>query len=221
MPAMNVTRRLTLLTGVLALGFFISLFFLYDPAQAADSQLALLMNADRGTAFTAVMVAASRYGREYFWVGIVAVMLIFGKKKTKLDAIELAILFIVGICAGEVLKYLIYKPRPFEALLNIVTRVPKEYDSAFPSGHAIIVTIGATFALLKFHKKSIALALTLEASIVAYSRVYVGMHYPIDVMEGVLMGAAIAFLGVWLLDHRVEILFEKTRHCTATGRPRD
>jgi membrane-associated phospholipid phosphatase len=218
---MRVSRRLTLLAGVLALGFFISLFFLYDSAQATDSQLALLMNADRGTAFTAVMVAASRYGRDYFWAGIVAVMLIFGKKETKLDAIELAILLIAGIFAGEVLKHLIYKPRPFETLLNIVTRVPKEYDSTFPSGHALIVTIGATFALLKFHEKSIALALTLEASVVAYSRVYVGMHYPLDVIAGMCIGAAIAFLGVSFLDHRVEVLLERITQSARAGRPKD
>jgi membrane-associated phospholipid phosphatase len=162
------------------------------------------MNTDGGAAFTAIMVAASTYGREYVWAGVVAAMLIFGSKKTKLDAIELVILFTAGILTGELLKYLINKPRPFEILLNIVTHVPREYDSSFPSGHALIVAIGATFALLKFQKKSIALALTLEASIVAYSRVYVGMHYPLDVMAGVCIGAAIAFLGVSLLDHPVQ-----------------
>lgn len=197
---MPLTRRLTLSAGLLALVFFVTIFLLYDWARPADSQLALLMNADRGAAFTAIMVVASLYGRDYFWPGVVAVMLIFGSKKTKFDAVELAILFAAGILTGEALKYLINQPRPFEILLNVVARVPREYDSSFPSGHALIVTIGATFALLKFNKKSIALALALEASVVIYSRIYVGMHYPLDVMAGVCIGAAIAFLGVSILD---------------------
>ena len=121
MPEMPRTRRFSLSAGLLALMFFITLFLLYEAARAADSQLALLMNADRGAAFTAVMVAASLYGRDYFWPGVVAVMLIFGSKRTKVDAIELAILFVAGILTGEVLKDLINKPRPFEILLNIIT----------------------------------------------------------------------------------------------------
>jgi membrane-associated phospholipid phosphatase len=167
------------------------------------------------------MVVASLYGRDYFWPGVVAVMLIFGSKKTKVDAIELAILFVAGILTGEVLKDLINKPRPFEILLNIVTRVPREYDSSFPSGHALIVTIGATFALLKFNKKSIAIALALEASVVAYSRIYVGMHYPLDVMAGVCFGAAIAILGVSLLDQRVEPVLERITQFAKADRSKD
>jgi membrane-associated phospholipid phosphatase len=200
---------LTPLAGVLALVFFIIVVLLYKSAQASDSELALLMNVDRGTAFTAVMIAASRYGRDYFWAGIVTVMFMFGKKETKLDAIELAILLVAGVLAGDVLKHFIYKPRPFETLMNIVTRIPKEYNSTFPSGHALTVTIGATFGLLKFHKKSIALALTFEASVVAYSRAYLGMHFPLDVMAGMCIGAAIAFLGVLFMDRRLELLLEK------------
>lgn len=214
---MPMTRRFTVSAGVLALVFFIDIFLLYEWARSADSQLALLMNADRGAVFSAIMAAASLYGRDYFWPGIVAVMLIFGGKTTKSDAIELAILFAMGILTGEVLKYLIYKPRPFEILLNIVARVPREYDSSFPSGHALIVTIGATFALLKFNKKSIAIALAFEAFVVAYSRVYVGMHYPLDVMAGVCIGAAIALLGVSILDQRIEPLLERITYFAKAG----
>ena len=103
---MAMTRRLTLYAGLLALAFFVTIFLLYEWARPADSQLALLMNTDGGAAFHPLMVAASLYGREYFWVGVVGVMLIFGSKKTRLDAVELAILFTVGILTGEVLKYL-------------------------------------------------------------------------------------------------------------------
>lgn len=216
--AFAMKRRLTVLAAIVALGLFLGLIFLYDPGQAPDSELALAMNADRGIVVTTIMVAASRYGREYFWAGIVAVMLIFSKNETKIKAIELAILFAVGVVAGEVVKQLIVKPRPFKTIAELVTRVPKDYDSSFPSGHAIIVTIGATFALLKFEKKSIAVLLTLEASIVAYSRIYVGMHYPLDVVGGIFLGSAIAFLGVFFLNKKIVVFVEEIVRFVSSSR---
>jgi membrane-associated phospholipid phosphatase len=197
---MFATRRIVILVGILALILFVGSAMLYDTAGAGDSQLARLMNADRGVALTMIMVASSSYGREYFWIVILAVMLIFGKRETRVMVVELAVLFVIGIVAGELLKHLIFRTRPFETMADIVTRVPREYDSSFPSGHALIVAIGATFALLKFKRKSVALLLTIEASIVAYSRVYVGMHYPLDIVAGLSLGAAIALLGASLLE---------------------
>ena len=58
------------------------------------------------------MVDATLYGREDFWIPIVVVMFVLGKRDTKLMAIELAALFIVGIAAGDLLKYVAYRPRP-------------------------------------------------------------------------------------------------------------
>jgi membrane-associated phospholipid phosphatase len=208
-PAILTDNGRSILAGTLALVLFVSLLPLYSWMQTTDSQLALLINADRGAWFTVVMVAASRYGRDYFWVGVVALMLIFGTKKTKLDAIELAMLFAVGIFAGEVLKQLVYEPRPFEVLQSIVLRVPEQHDSSFPSGHALIVGVGATFALVKFRKKSIAIMLALEAAVVAYSRIYVGMHFPLDVIAGICLGVAIVLLGFSFLDQRIEDLLTK------------
>ena len=191
---MKVTRQCSLFAGVVALCLFIVLFLFGNVALATDSELALLMNADRGTVFTTIMVVASRFGREYFWIGILGLMLVFRGRETKLMALELALLFGVGIVAGEMMKYLVYKPRPFTVMIEIVTRVPRDYDSSFPSGHALIVSIGAVFSLLRFKKKTIALLLTVEAAVVAYSRVYVGMHFPLDVLASISLGSSIVLL---------------------------
>lgn len=164
------------------------------------------MNANQGAAVTTLMVLASVYGREYFWIPIVIVMLLLGKRDTKLLAVELVALFIIGIAAGELLKYVVYRPRPFYSISGIVTRVATDNDSSFPSGHALITSIGAAFALMKFKRRAISLLLTVEAAIVCYSRVYVGMHYPLDVAGGVLLGVAIVSLGLLVLES------DKTRH---------
>ena len=146
------------------------------------------------------MILASDYGREYFWIPVVAIMLAFGTRKTKILAIELATLFVVGIILGEALKYVIERPRPFQEISGITTRVPMSTDSSYPSGHALIVSIGAIFALLKFERKVISVLLGIEAALVCFSRVYVGMHYPLDVLSAIFLGGFIVSIGVFLIE---------------------
>ena len=202
-------RSHLLILGVGSFFLFIVVTFLIfgNVTQASDAQLALLINADQGAAITTLMSLAALYGREYFWIPIVIAMFLLGKRDTKLLAIELAALFIVGIAAGEVLKYAVYRPRPYDTISGIVTRIATDTDSSFPSGHALIVSIGAVFSLLKFKKRVVSLLLTVEAAVVCYSRVYVGMHYPLDVAAGILLGVAIVSLGLFVLESdRVGIL---------------
>lgn len=154
-----------------------------------------------GSTLTSIFIIATKYGREYFWIPVVGLMLIFGKRDTKFLAIELAALFIVGIVVGEALKFLMFRARPFETVAGIITRVATDTDSSYPSGHALIVSIGAIFALLKFRRKSLAALLTLEAAVVCYSRVFVGMHYPLDVVSGIFLGGFIVLIGLFVMEH--------------------
>jgi membrane-associated phospholipid phosphatase len=166
----------------------------------ADAELALYINnTSFGPLSNSFLVLASIYGREYFWIPVVGVMLILGRRDTKMLAIELAALFVVGIIAGEAIKLWMYRPRPFETLAGIITRVPRDNDSSYPSGHALIVSIGAIFSLAKFRRKRFVLLLTLEAAVVCYSRVYVGMHYPLDVVSGIFLGGFIVFGGIFAM----------------------
>lgn len=200
---------MAIVKSYLALGAISTLSFLFVSAlvfsgltQSWDAQLAVAINhASLGGAITTVMVFFTEYGREYFWIPVVGVMLVLGNQRTKLLAIELAVLFLVGIALGEIMKLAVYRIRPSEGIDTIITRVPMDLDSSFPSGHALMVTIGAAFSILKFKRKLIGLFLVLEAVIVCYSRVYVGMHYPLDVVAGILLGIGIVGVGQFVLEN--------------------
>lgn len=199
---MSLRGSRTLVAGLASLVVFlvVAAMVFSGITQSADAALALLINnASLGAPLSSLMVALSHYGREYFWIPIVAIMLVFGGRETKLLGLELAVLFLVGIAFGEALKYLAYRERPYQALSGIVLRMPGDTDSSFPSGHALIVTIGASFCLAKFRHKSLALLLTLEAALVCYSRVYTGLHYPLDVLAGIALGVAIVGIGSYLM----------------------
>jgi membrane-associated phospholipid phosphatase len=206
-------NKIVLLLGVIFLVLFLLTWLLVAYSKGVvslDSSLELFINSHQYGALTTIMVFASLYGREYFWIPVVAIMLIFGKQNTKMLAIELAILFVVGIVFGEALKMVFFRERPYVALgseITVPAGIPPDTDSSFPSGHAIVVAIGACLIFWKFffgplsiRSKVVSLLLVLEAAIVCYSRLYNGVHYPLDVAAGVFLAVAIVLLGGYLLE---------------------
>ena len=178
-------------------------------SQNADLGAALLVNHyDLGSVGTSLMVLVTSYGREVVWGLLVIIMFLVGGKRTKLLAVELVALFIIGILVGDLAKMLVQRPRP-DLASGIVLRVPAETDPSYPSGHVLIVSIGAAFAIARFHRKILAVLLALEAGLVCYSRVYVGVHYPLDVAGGVLLGIAIALIGATAVENLLGTFLEK------------
>jgi membrane-associated phospholipid phosphatase len=141
-----------------------------------------------------IMVDLSKYGREVVWIGVTALLFVIGKKDGRKAAVLLTIVFLILIPLGTILKSEIDRPRPVPLSSDHVL-TPNETDPSFPSGHAVIVSAGATILLLRFNRgKQIvaSIILAIESALVAYSRVYVGVHYPLDVFAGILLGTGVA-----------------------------
>ncbi len=187
--------------GVSLLILFIVLFiFVYFKiSQPIDSSLFIVINEKMNVpSLNFFFEWLSLYGREYFWIPVVALIWILGGKDSKKAALLMVIVFIIIIIVGLSLKAIYYRPRPFLSISSAIVLLPKPMDSSFPSGHALIVIGGATVALLLL-KKRYSIPLLIEALLVSYSRIYVGLHYPFDVLGGGLLGAAIALITYSLL----------------------
>ncbi len=194
-------RDRSLVAGaLLSLALFLAVWasvVLTGALSAGDAQLASsIYHLNLGPTLSDFLAAAALYGREYFWGLVILLMLAFGKKELRILAIELGILFVVAILVGDVLKAEIIRLRPPYADPSIVARIPLDADSSFPSGHALIVSLGSAFTLATFKRKWVAALLTVEAAVVSFARVYVGVHYPGDVVAGAALGVAIAFAGL-------------------------
>jgi undecaprenyl-diphosphatase len=136
------------------------------------------------------------------------------QRKAKM-AMVVAVAVAGGIIFSMVLKELFNRPRP-----DVVPHLYQAFHSSFPSGHSMMaavtyLTLGALMAksqssrLLKIYFISVAATLT---GIVGLSRIYIGVHWPTDVLGGWAAGAVWALLW-WLLAHWLQLLgkIEKTK----------
>jgi len=145
------------------------------------------------------MILLSNYGREIVWLGVIVFMSIFAGWKGKKIAVIIIISFLIIIPLNTVFKNFFERNRPPVEKQEI--HVPEKTDFAYPSGHASIVAAGAVILIILYRREReliFSIALAFEAGLVCLSRIYVGDHYFLDVIGGVLLGAGISFFSISL-----------------------
>lgn len=128
----------------------------------------------------------------WFWILLCFVLMAF--KKTRRIGIICAVSLAFEFClCNGVIKILVDRARPWEVLEGVKMLIPDPGDSSFPSAHtsASFATAWALWLSTrkgwpKLHRWSfVAIALAL---LIGFSRMYLGMHFPSDVLAGLLIG---------------------------------
>lgn len=150
----------------------------------------------------AFMSAVTDAGRgPWILLGITAVIVVWARSKDRWLALPLwAAVIAADFACGRLLKPFFGRPRPMWLLENVRLPVDDAYGGffSFPSGHATNCFAAAVFLCLAFPKRWVRATALTAASVVGVSRVYVGVHFPSDVIAGAAfgggMGAAAYFL---------------------------
>jgi undecaprenyl-diphosphatase len=202
-----VSPKRCFIISTCVLATFFILAFLVSPQ--ADHNITRMLIAEDTNVFLEVnkyhfvlldqfMILVTQFGRELVWPITIVALFIFGGDTGKKAAIIMALVMITLIPIGILSKEIVARPRPFIPNTEVILAADSQY--AYPSGHSMIVAAGATVALAELYRnssarmKAVAIALALEASVVCFSRIYVGAHYPLDVIGGILLGGGMSLL---------------------------
>ncbi len=152
----------------------------------------------RSELLTPVMKLITHLGdKGLFWIIIAIVMLFF--KKTRPLGIMAGIALVFSVLINNVLiKPNVGRIRPYEVVDGLRLLIEKQDDPSFPSGHSGASFAAAVVFLVKGPKK-IGIPAIIMAALIAFSRLYVGVHYPTDVITGIITGtfcAIISFM-IW------------------------
>ncbi len=127
------------------------------------------------------------------WILLAAVLLIIpGTRKS--GAVLAAALCVDLVLCNRILKPAIARVRPFDVNTAVRLLIPKPGDFSFPSGHTAASFTAAAALWFAGEKKLWKPALVL-ASFIAFSRLYLYVHYPTDILGGMAMGVIAGFMG--------------------------
>ncbi|MFF2848422.1 phosphatase PAP2 family protein [Streptomyces sp. NPDC058001] len=154
-----------------------------------------------------VISAWSTYGLAVFVVLIVAAWWRARRQSTSVAVRALAVPAIVLVAYGAdyVIKLIVREDRPCQSLrVSTLEACPAQGDWSFPSNHAALAA--ATAVALYFVSRRLGAVALVAAAAMAASRVWVGVHYPHDVVAGVAVGALVALALVILLRRMPETM---------------
>ncbi len=131
------------------------------------------------------------------WIAFTLILLLF--RRTRKAGLAMVIALISYLIAGDfILKPLFARPRPCDVNTAVTILVNRPHGHSFPSGHTASA-FAAAFALWLQNRKLGVPALVL-AAFIAFTRLYLYVHFPTDVLGGVVLGLALGALASWMSD---------------------
>ena len=132
------------------------------------------------------------------WLAISFILLLIPKTR-KVGIMSIVALGLSGLFINCIIKNLVARPRPFTQIEGLTYLINKPRDYSFPSGHTS-ASFAAAVVFLKKMPKKFGILFTILAALIAFSRLYLGVHYPTDVLAGAILGTLIAFLAMWIYN---------------------
>lgn len=170
-----------------------------------DLDLFVYLNSKHISWLDPVMRIISSYS---FWIAVCAIIIVYLVYKYKADGIAASFFLLVGVglnsLVNNIIKIIVLRPRPGNNpdIRDIIHQLEDPGVSfSFFSAHSSNSVCLALFTSLYFRNPYYTLAAFAWALIVAYSRIYVGKHFPLDVLCGILFGLLTGWFSFWMYQY--------------------
>lgn len=132
------------------------------------------------------------------WIAA-TILLLIPKKTRKVGIMSGVALLGSLIINNHIIKNIVQRPRPFVTFTDLRILIPTPSEFSFPSGHTASSFAAAGVFYSNLPKKFGVPAVIL-AGLIGLSRLYVGVHYPTDVIAGIVMGILLSFMAERLVN---------------------
>ena len=129
------------------------------------------------------------------WI-VLSLVLLCRKSTRKAGAAALLALLLGFLCTNVVLKHLVHRPRPYTVVEGLAPLLLSGDPNSFPSGHSA-ASFAAAVVLFRC-RRSFGIPALILAALIAFSRLFLFVHYPTDVLAGILLGTAVGLLTCYL-----------------------
>lgn len=150
----------------------------------------------------AAMVVVSAFGNMGVGWVVLGVVLICLKRYRACGIAVVVAVVAAGILSKLIIGELVMRPRPCDVNPDVALLISRPFGTSFPSGHAS-AAFAAVAVLVAFRMpKGLTIPACALAVIIAFSRLYLYVHYPTDVLVGAVLGAAVGAATAFLIRLR-------------------
>ena len=130
------------------------------------------------------------------WIILAVGLIVYKKTRVVGITAALAILLNVVVTNG-ILKLWVARPRPFTTFDALIPLIAPPPDFSFPSGHSAC-SFAVAFVMYRLLPKKYSIPALVLAALIGLSRLYLGVHYPTDVLAGASIGCLAAEMAIWM-----------------------